>query len=154
MTGMRSLVIAPPGGVVINPGLVGGAGNVGNAGNLGNVGVVGGIGDIAYPLVSDLKKEISQAYADMRHYAELGDSAKVEQLIQEKGDKIAMAKFYDNASKDMAKVRQAIQAIRNDEQMSGAQKKEEIDRLKVLIGEIARQMEEARLMVKKSYAAQ
>jgi len=99
-------------------------------------------------------KEISQAYADMRHFAQLGQADKVQEILKEKGDKIAMAKFYDNASKDMAKVRQAIQAIRNDEQMSGAQKKEEIDRLKVLIGEIARQMEEARLMVKKSYAAQ
>jgi hypothetical protein len=99
-------------------------------------------------------KEISQAYADMRHFAQLGEADKVQEILKEKGDKIAMAKFYDNASKDMAKVRQAIQAIRNDEQMSGAQKKEEIDRLKVLIGEIARQMEEARLMVKKSYAAQ
>jgi uncharacterized membrane protein YukC len=50
-------------------------------------------------------------------------------------------------------MRQAIQAIRNDENMTGAQKKEEIDRMKVLIGEIARQMEEARLEVKKTYAA-
>mgnify|MGYP000435073324 CR=1 FL=1 len=99
-------------------------------------------------------KEISQAYADMRHFAQLGQADKVQEILKEKGDKIAMAKFYDNASKDMAKLRQAIQAIRNDEQMSGAQKKEEIDRMKVLIGEIARQMEEARLMVKKSYAAQ
>jgi hypothetical protein len=36
--------------------------------------------------------------------------------------------------------------------MSGAQKKEEIDRMKVIIGEIARQMEEARLEVKKQFA--
>ena len=98
-------------------------------------------------------KEISQAYADMRHFAQLGQADKVQEILKEKGDKIAMAKFYDNASKDMAKMRQAIQAIRNDENMTGAQKKEEIDRMKVLIGEIARQMEEARLEVKKSYAA-
>jgi hypothetical protein len=98
-------------------------------------------------------KEISQAYADMRHFAQLGQADKVQEILKEKGDKIAMAKFYDNASKDMAKMRQAIQAIRNDENMTGAQKKEEIDRMKVLIGEIARQMEEARIEVKKSYAA-
>jgi len=98
-------------------------------------------------------KEISQAYADMRHFAQLGQADKVQEILKEKGDKIAMAKFYDNASKDMSKMRQAIQAIRNDENMSGAQKKEEIDRMKVLIGEVAKQMEEARLMVKKQYAA-
>jgi hypothetical protein len=98
-------------------------------------------------------KEISQAYADMRHFAQLGQADKVQEILAEKGDKIAMAKFYDNASKDMAKMRQVVQAIRNDETMTGAQKKEEIDRMKVLIGELARQMEEARIEVKKSYAA-
>jgi hypothetical protein len=98
-------------------------------------------------------KEIAQAYADMRHFAQLGESDKVQKILEEKGDKIAMAKFYDNASKDMAKMRQVILHIRRDEDMSGAQKKEEIDRLKVVIGEIARQMEESRLEVKKQYAA-
>jgi hypothetical protein len=98
-------------------------------------------------------KEISQAYADMRHFAQLGQADKVQEIIAEKGDKIAMAKFYDNASKDMAKMRQAILHIRNDENMTGAQKKEEIDRMKVLIGEVAKQMEEARIEVKKTYAA-
>jgi hypothetical protein len=97
-------------------------------------------------------KEISQAYADMRHFAQLGQADKVQEILQEKGDKIAMAKFYDNASKDMSKMRQAIQAIRNDKEMTGAQKKEEIDRMKIIIGEIAKQMEDARIMVKKQYA--
>jgi hypothetical protein len=98
-------------------------------------------------------KEIAQAYADMRHFAQLGEADKVQEILREKGDKIAMAKFYDNASKDMSKMRQAIQAIRNDENMSGAQKKEEIDRMKIIIGEIAKQMEDARITVKKQYAA-
>ena len=98
-------------------------------------------------------KEISQAYADMRHFAQLGQADKVQDILAEKGDKIAMAKFYDNASKDMAKMRQVIIAIRNDENMTGAQKKEETDRIKVLIGELAKQMEEARIEVKKTYAA-
>jgi hypothetical protein len=89
-------------------------------------------------------KEISQAYADMRHYAEIGEVDKAQKIMQEKGDKIAMAKFYDKASKDMSKIRQVILHIRSDENMSGAQKKEEIDRLKILIGQIAEQMEDAR----------
>jgi hypothetical protein len=88
----------------------------------------------------------------MRHFAQLGQADKVQEILQEKGDKIAMAKFYDNASKDMSKMRQAIQAIRNDKEMTGAQKKEEIDRMKIIIGEIAKQMEDARIMVKKQYA--
>jgi hypothetical protein len=89
-------------------------------------------------------KEISQAYADMRHYAEIGETEKAYKLIDEKGDLIAMAKVYDKVSKDMSKIRQSIMAIRADENMTGAQKKEEIDRLKIIIGELAEQAEDAR----------
>lgn len=89
-------------------------------------------------------KTIEQAYADMRHYAELGQAEKVQQILEEKGDKIQLAKFYDKTSKDMAKVRQAIQSIQNDETMDGAQKREEIDRLKQLIGDLAKQAEDVR----------
>jgi hypothetical protein len=89
-------------------------------------------------------KEISQAYADMRHFMEIGEMDKAQKIMQEKGDLITLAKFYDKASKDMSKVRQVILHVRADETMTGAQKKEEIDRLKILIGEIAQQMEDAR----------
>ena len=89
-------------------------------------------------------KEISQAYADMRHYAELGEADKVNEILEEKGDKIALSKSYDKAAKDMAKIRQVISSIRADETMSGSEKKEEIDRLKLLIDEIAKQMEDVR----------
>ena len=94
-------------------------------------------------------KIIEQSYADMRHYAELGQSDKVQQILEEKGDKIQLAKFYDKVSKDMSKMRQAIQFIQNDETMGGAQKKEEIDRLKQLIGELAKQAEEVRKSIRK-----
>lgn len=94
-------------------------------------------------------KEIGQAYADMRHYASLGDSKKVEEIIAEKGDKIAMAKFYDKTAKQMSGVRKAIQAITEDKTMDGAQKRVEIDRLKLIIGELAQQAEMARKSVRK-----
>lgn len=89
-------------------------------------------------------KIIEQSYADMRHYAEIGNSEKVQQIIEEQGDKIAMAKFYDKTSKDMSKIRQVISFIQNDETMSGAAKREEIDRLKILIGDLAKQAEDVR----------
>jgi len=94
-------------------------------------------------------KQISEAYADMRHYAELGQAEKVQEIIEEKGDKIAMAKFYDKTAKDMSKIRKAIQSITNDDTMTGAQKKEEIDRLKLIIGDIAEQAETARKSMRK-----
>ena len=93
-------------------------------------------------------KQISQAYADMRHYAELGDQAKVQELLAEKGNLIGLQKSYDRGAKDMAKIRQAISAIQKDETMTGAQKKEEIDRMKVLIGIIAEQLESVRKSMK------
>jgi hypothetical protein len=94
-------------------------------------------------------KLMSQAYADMRHYAEIGESDKVQKLIEEKGDEIAMAKFYDKTSKDMAKIRQAINVIQADTTMTGSQKRQEIDRMKILIGELAKQAEDARKSLRK-----
>lgn len=93
--------------------------------------------------------EINQAYADMRHFAEIGDAAKVEEIIREKGDLIAMEKFYDKTSKDMAKIRVAIRIITNDKDMPGDQKREEIDRLKILLGLISEQAEGVRKEVKR-----
>jgi hypothetical protein len=90
-------------------------------------------------------KEISQAYADMRHYAEIGEMEKVDKIIAEKGDLIALNKSYDRAAKQMSKVRKAISAIRADEDMSGAEKKEEIDRLKMINNEIAESVEKTRI---------
>jgi hypothetical protein len=98
-------------------------------------------------------KTISQAYADMRHYAQLGEAEKMREVYEEKGDKIMLANMYDQTSKDMAKMRQVIQVIQRDENMSGAQKKEEIDRLKMLIGDLAKMAEETRVSITKQYKA-
>jgi hypothetical protein len=93
-------------------------------------------------------KEISQAYADMRHYAEIGDSEKVLKILEEKKDKIQLNKFYDKTAKNMAKVRLQIRVIMNDTTMSGASKREEIDRLKEIISMLAQQAEDTRKAMK------
>ena len=93
-------------------------------------------------------KEISQAYADMRHYAEIGDSQKVLEILEEKRDKIQLNKFYDKTAKNMAKVRLQIRVIMNDTTMSGAAKQEEIDRLKEIISMLAKQAEDTRKSLK------
>ena len=90
-------------------------------------------------------KEISQAYNDMRHFAEIGEMDKVDEILAEKGDLIALHKSYDRSAKQMAKIRKAISNIRNDEDMSGAEKKEEIDRLKIINNEISENMEKVRV---------
>lgn len=89
-------------------------------------------------------KEINQAYADMRHYAETGDAEKVEKILEEKGDKIALAKFYEKTADNMANIRKQIRVIMADTTMDGAAKREEIDRMKMIIAELAKQAEEAR----------
>ena len=77
----------------------------------------------------------------------------MKEVFEEKGDKIMLANMYDQTSKDMAKMRQVIQVIQRDENMSGAQKKEEIDRLKMLIGDLAKMAEETRVSITKQYKA-
>jgi len=93
-------------------------------------------------------KDISQAYADMRHYAEIGDSEKVLKILEEKRDKIQLNRFYDKTAKNMSKVRLQIRVIMNDETMSGAAKREEIDRLKEIISMLAKQAEDTRKSLK------
>ena len=93
-------------------------------------------------------KEISQAYADMRHYAAIGQMDKVQEIMEEKGDKIALAKLYDKTTKQMSKIREQIRIITNDESMDGATKREEIDRMKELISMLAQNAEDIRKQTK------
>lgn len=93
-------------------------------------------------------KEISQAFADMRHYREMGDSEKVQELLEEKGDKIMLAKFYDKTAKNIANVRKQIQLITNDKNLDGAEKKEMIERMKLIMSDLAKQAEEVRKSMK------
>jgi len=89
-------------------------------------------------------KQIQQAFADMRHYAEIGEMDKVEQIMEDKGDKIALQKLYTHTSKQMANIRQQISVVTNDKSMDGATKREEIDRMKELISMLAKQAEDTR----------
>jgi len=98
----------------------------------------------------DNSKIISQAMADMRHYAEMGDSEKVQQILEEQGDKIALGKFYDKTAKTMANIRKQINIVTADKNISGAEKKIEIDRMKLIISDLAKQAEEVRKSMKKS----
>jgi len=94
-------------------------------------------------------QQINQAYADMRHYAEIGQADKVQQILEEKGDLIGLEKFYDKTSKSIAKIRKQIHAISNDPTMSGADMKMENDRLKQLIAMLSEQAESTRKAMKR-----
>ena len=95
--------------------------------------------------------KIQQAYADMRHYAELQQSDKVLELMKEQRTEISLAKFYDKTSKNIANIRKRIQMISNPAYtaMTGEQKKEEIDRMKQLMSMAAQQAEDVRKRMKR-----
>ena len=93
-------------------------------------------------------KEISQAFADMRHYQTIGDTEKAMEILEEKGDLIALSKMYDRVSKDMGSVRTQIKIVTNDPEMSGEAKQEAIERMKMMLGEMAQQTEELRKSMK------
>jgi hypothetical protein len=94
---------------------------------------------------------IQQAYADMRHYAELGESERVKEILEEKGDLIRLQSLYDQKTKVMANIRKQLLRVSdpNNDSMTGAEKKEEIERLKSLISDQAKQAEDIRKNFKK-----
>ena len=98
--------------------------------------------------------KIQQAYADMRHFAELQQSEKVLEILKEKRSEIAMSKFYDKTAKNLANIRQRIQMISNPayKGMTGEQKEEEISRLKQVMSMAAKQAEDARKRLKSQLA--
>jgi gas vesicle protein len=89
---------------------------------------------------------LQSALADMRHYAEIGDMDKLAQTLEEKGDKIALAKVYDKASKQLATLRKQSRMIERSTDISTSDKRDEMNRLKILMSDIAKEME----MVRKS----
>ena len=93
-------------------------------------------------------KQIQQAFADMRHYSEIGEIDKVQQIYEEKGDKLALQKLYTQTSKQMANIRKQIQMVTADTGMDGATKREQIDEMKELISMLAKQAEDTRKSMK------
>jgi hypothetical protein len=93
-------------------------------------------------------KQIQQAFADMRHYSEIGEMDKVQQIMEEKGDKIGLQKMYTQTSKQMANIRKQISVVTNDTNLDGATKREQIDQMKELISMLAKQAEDTRKALK------
>jgi hypothetical protein len=89
---------------------------------------------------------IQQAYSDMRHYAQLGQSDKVLEIMTEKKSEIGLANFYDAQAKQLANIRKQLLVISNPNYtgLTADQKEEEILRLKQLMSSVAEQAEAAR----------
>jgi hypothetical protein len=87
---------------------------------------------------------LQSALADMRHYAELGEMDKVTKILEEKGDEIALSKVYDKTTKQLAELRKQSRRIEHDKDMSTDDKRAEMNRLKILMSDMAKQMEQIR----------
>jgi hypothetical protein len=87
---------------------------------------------------------LQSALADMRHYAELGEMDKVTQILEEKGDDIALSKVYDKTTKQLAELRKQSRRIEQSKDMSSEDKRAEMNRLKILMSDMAREMEQIR----------
>jgi hypothetical protein len=92
---------------------------------------------------------LQSALADMRHYAELGDSAKVQEIIEEKGKDIALAKVYDKTSKQFSELRKQSRFIENSKDIPADEKRAEMVRLKILMSDMAAQIETMRKQLNK-----
>jgi len=92
---------------------------------------------------------LQSALADMRHYAELGDQQKVIEIMQEKGNDLALAKVYDATSKRLAEIRKAIRLIEVNQAIPADERRDQITRLQIIMSDMAKQMEETRISLKK-----
>ena len=92
---------------------------------------------------------LQSALADMRHYAELGDSEKVQKIMEEKGNDIALAKLYDKTSKQLAELRKQSRLIENNQTIPAEERRAEMVRLKILMSTIAEQTESIRKQLNK-----
>jgi hypothetical protein len=96
----------------------------------------------------DNNKRINQAFADMKRYAENGEMEKVAKIIEEKGDLIRLQGIYDKTSKQLAEYRKYEQAIARDKTMPKEEKELEIRRIKLLISDTVKTIEEMRVGLK------
>jgi hypothetical protein len=92
---------------------------------------------------------LQSALADMRHYAELGDSEKVQKIYEERGNDIALAKVYDKTSKQFSELRKQSRLIENNPDIPADEKRAEMNRLRIMMSDMAEQVESMRKQLKK-----
>jgi hypothetical protein len=91
---------------------------------------------------------VQSALADMRHYAELGDSEKVGKILRDQGDDIALAKLYDKTSKQLAEIRKQMRLIEQSKDIDTEDKRAEMNRLRILMSKMTENVEGMRKSLK------
>lgn len=90
-------------------------------------------------------KEIATATADYRAFVAAGDAEKAAAVMDAKQDKIALNKMYTKVTEKLSTISKQIKAVQADEEMGGAEKRVQIDRLNALRIEYAKAAEEVRI---------
>jgi hypothetical protein len=90
-------------------------------------------------------KDTATAVADYQNFINLGQFKRAEALAEEKGDKLAMGKLYAKASDTLAKLNKQAKMVEDDAEMTGAEKRLELERIAALRTDYAKQIEQARI---------
>ena len=94
-------------------------------------------------------KDIATAASDVSHFLNAGQLEKANELFTEKQDKLALVKLYNKGTNMMSGISSQIRMVEEDKEMSGAEKRLEIERLQQIRINIAKQVEEIRINQKK-----
>lgn len=90
-------------------------------------------------------KEIATAMADYRSYLAAGDIDKAQEYLDNKRGLIVLNKLYSNIGDKMSTISKRQQMIEEDTEMSGDEKRIELDRLAALKIELAKRAEDIRI---------
>jgi hypothetical protein len=97
----------------------------------------------------DNAKDIATAASDVSHFLNAGQLERANELFTERQDKLALVKLYNKGTNMMSGISSQIRMIEDDKEMSGAEKRLEIERLQQIRIDIAKQVEEIRINQKK-----
>lgn len=90
-------------------------------------------------------KEIATAMADYRSYLAAGEIDKAQEYLDNKRGLIVLNKLYANIGDKMSTISKRQEMIQDDEEMSGEEKRIELDRLAALKIELAKRAEDIRI---------
>ena len=101
-------------------------------------------GDTA-KLIEDLENELAKKQNAFDHKNDIKVLMdKLTNILEEKGNDIALAKVYDKATKQLADLRKMSRQIESNKDIDADDKRAEMNRIRILMSDIAKQMESIR----------
>jgi len=85
-------------------------------------------------------QETSEAMADLRRAREVGDLEKAADIMEDRGDKIAQYRAYQQAQRQLADLNKRVRLVRNSTEMDADTKRLRIDELTQLRNQVARRV--------------